>query len=780
VTTRLMFAGVAVAASAAFAQPEVRKDDTGARALAVVANAGNPTGITKVKSPATDGQSWSALGPFGGDVQDVASSPTVPATMLAGLAPSGSVGGSMYRSTDSGASWAIVPALSTTSVYDIEFAPDGTAYAGTISGVWKSTDAGASWTQLTLGIGINQQVFDVAIDPTNAQNLWAGVADALGSQTQNVIRSINGGATWTNATPPLGAAMSAHAIAINPANTQVIGVAFAGAFGGGQVWVSSDGGGTWQDRSSGLPNTPAKTMVHDGTRFLVGGGQLFGSQNFGLFSSPDLGATWTSLHGTWPTQVATKIALDPNNVQNILVSTVVGVFRSTNGGASWSFGVGNTSSFSVNAVRFAPGSSTRAFLGANSVGIYQTADGGNTFTASSVGIGALNVFSVAANPLNTDDMAIAFQGQNNGGVYRSTDGGQSWQIQSCPGTRYNTVKYTPDGTLYAISDGPTGIAPEGLYRRNPDGTWTGIGPDQGTFFESELFAMEFSTTNPDLIIAGGSDFGVAGFKTTVWRSTNAGANWTKVYLGPDDFKPVVDLAIAADGTDQNILGSMIDNSGNRAGGVLRSTDGGGTFATSNTGLPSIFQGSSLAPSPAASNIFFLSNGDQSFPGPTGGGLFKSTDGGASWTATGYAQVAKFVDSDPTDAQVLYITQPGSGGVQDRVLRSGDGGVTFQLFSDGLPAQSGFSQWLAAIGGPTPKLLLATTTGTYGLELGASCYANCDGSTTAPILNVQDFACFLNAFANGEPYANCDGSTTPPVFNVQDFSCFLNAFAAGCP
>jgi hypothetical protein len=60
-----------------------------------------------------------------------------------------------------------------------------------------------------------------------------------------------------------------------------------------------------------------------------------------------------------------------------------------------------------------------------------------------------------------------------------------------------------------------------------------------------------------------------------------------------------------------------------------------------------------------------------------------------------------------------------------------------------------------------------------------CYPNCDNSTVPPILNVQDFSCFLNAFANGQSYANCDGSTTPPVLNVQDFSCFLNAFAAGC-
>jgi hypothetical protein len=60
-----------------------------------------------------------------------------------------------------------------------------------------------------------------------------------------------------------------------------------------------------------------------------------------------------------------------------------------------------------------------------------------------------------------------------------------------------------------------------------------------------------------------------------------------------------------------------------------------------------------------------------------------------------------------------------------------------------------------------------------------CYANCDGSTTEPLLNVQDFSCFLNAFASGEPYANCDQSTSPPVLNVLDFGCFLNAFAAGC-
>jgi hypothetical protein len=61
-----------------------------------------------------------------------------------------------------------------------------------------------------------------------------------------------------------------------------------------------------------------------------------------------------------------------------------------------------------------------------------------------------------------------------------------------------------------------------------------------------------------------------------------------------------------------------------------------------------------------------------------------------------------------------------------------------------------------------------------------CYANCDHSTQSPLLNVGDFTCFLQRFAEGRLYANCDGSHTLPALNVADFTCFLQRFAAGCP
>lgn len=65
-------------------------------------------------------------------------------------------------------------------------------------------------------------------------------------------------------------------------------------------------------------------------------------------------------------------------------------------------------------------------------------------------------------------------------------------------------------------------------------------------------------------------------------------------------------------------------------------------------------------------------------------------------------------------------------------------------------------------------------------VGPPCVANCDGTTTEPVLNINDFVCFQGKFAAGDPAANCDGSTTSPILTVNDFVCFQSAYAAGCP
>jgi photosystem II stability/assembly factor-like uncharacterized protein len=660
------------------------------------------------KRPAGSG-AWVSLGPPGGDVFDAAASTEDANIVLAGLAPGGSFGGTLYRSSDGGNAWSAVPALDGISVFDIEFAPDGTTYLATQDSVRKSTDSGLTWATLNLGIGPNDQVFDVAIDPSNPSILWAGVADAAGSQPVNVMRSTDGGATWTNRTPP-HAPMSGRGIAVDPNDSNTVISVFGGDFGGGEAWVTTDGGDSWADRSAGLPGNPLNAVVYDGTRLLVGGGLLFGSQFEGLYESPDLGVTWTPLHdGTWPILVVEDIAVDPNDSAKIFVAIDGGgVNRTTDGGATWQVGIGGSQALAGRSIRFRPGNSQDLFLGTSSLAVFHSTNSGDTFVQSSEGISELDLFSIDANPLDPNEIAVAFQGQNNGGVLSSTDNGTAWQLESAPPTRYSAVGFAPDGTLYAISSGPSSVAQEGLYRRENNGSWTPLGPDQGPLYESDLNTMRFSLNNPNLILLGGSDFGVAGFEATIWRSTDAGGSWTKVYeVG--DFHRVTDIEIVEDGTDQDMVAAWNSESGDNIGGALRSTDGGASWFDSSSGLPTaFFRGPRLCASPSNPQTLLIS----AWLSFQSAGLFRTTDSGATWASTGWTgnQTVGDVACHPTDDQTLFVTQLSGG---DAVLRSQDGGATFTPFANGL--ENAVAPRELAFAGNS-RLLLASAKGSYGTDL----------------------------------------------------------------
>ena len=707
--------GVALSASAAppplaqrVVQPDilrenVRSDERGVHAprLGFAANAadalfGAGTGA------------WTLLGPPGGDIADVAASPTQPGVVLAGIAPGGSWGGTMYRSTDSGATWTPVPDFAGISVRDIEFAPDGTVYAATQDSVWTSDDDGATWTHQDLGIDANNDdVFDIAIDPGNPLTIWAGVTAAGGFQPVNVMRSINGGVDWEDRTPAgHDTTMSCAGIAIDPNDPDTVIAVFRGDFGGGEVWVTTTGGDAWDDRSAGLPGNPLNAVVYDGTRLLVGGGQNFGSQYVGVYTSDDLGVQWTPLHdGTWPLLVVTAIDVDPNDAQRIVVATDgTGINRTIDGGATWDLGIGNTGSLATQSVRFDPASSQVIYAGASSLGVFKSTDGGDNFASSSNGISELSLFSIATSPLDPLQIAVAFQGNNNGGVLSSADGGVSWLLEPVPPTRYSKVGYASDGVLYAISSGPSSVAPEGLYRREGNGSWTGLGPDQGNLYESDLAALRFSNNDPNLIFLGGADFGVAGSEQTIWRSINAGQDWEKVFEG-ENGNFVTDIEIDEDGTDQMLVASYNGYNDPQQGGALRSITGGETWIPALDGLTGFSRLPRLCASPSDPQVFFMSAW-LDFSHST---VYRTDDAGANWTSTGWdGDLIADIACDPADDQVLYVAQ--SSGVPAQ--RSEDQGVTFTPFADGLE-NAGFPRDLAITNaGGVAQLLMATSKGSY--------------------------------------------------------------------
>ena len=116
------------------------------------------------------------------------------------------------------------------------------------------------------------------------------------------------------------------------------------------------------------------------------------------------------------------------------------------------------------------------------------------------------------------------------------------------------------------------------------------------------------------------------------------------------------------------------------------------------------------------------------------------------------------------------------------------GATTYYSSEGAPGVVGLTGWARGSGsvfsfsttcGPTQladanfgRLLANVMSATPS----ASCYPNCDGSTSTPLLNVNDFVCFQTSFAAANLYADCNHDT---LLNVNDFVCFQASFAAGC-
>jgi hypothetical protein len=144
-----------------------------------------------------------------------------------------------------------------------------------------------------------------------------------------------------------------------------------------------------------------------------------------------------------------------------------------------------------------------------------------------------------------------------------------------------------------------------------------------------------------------------------------------------------------------------------------------------------------------------------------------------WSGTAIQGLYEF---NPQGEQVGYYAAPAPRGVFE--LDNGN------LFWTG----GGFNVYDMTT---STSVQIAAGTGQYVglLTLGSVCYANCDGSTAAPVLNVDDFTCFINEYASAQTlpheqqvtaYANCDGSTIAPALNVDDFTCFINEFAQGCP
>jgi photosystem II stability/assembly factor-like uncharacterized protein len=348
---------------------------------------------------------------------------------------------------------------------------------------------------------------------------------------------------------------------------------------------------------------------------------------------------------------------------------------------------------------------------------------------------------------------VGFAAAEQGVILRTTNGGDSWQTilnQGFPIYYYGVHAFSDQTVLIT---GFNNSANTGVFRWSDDGgnTWAPIQTlNPGTPI-NWLYFVNFADASRGVIQAAiGTHHTVNGGRTPAdWVFSEPTNNW---FLGPFTFL-----------TDGRVWMTGYDN--------FRSPDGGATWTPLPRANPT-FDGPSAF---TADGHGFIGGG--SISPAVAGWLYSSVDGGNSWSpqilATPYP-VRAILKLDGQRAWAVggnYFA--GVGGIWGTT----DGGQHWTLEQN--TGSELLDIQLVRSGTTTDIYAAGEISQIWRLRLTSVCYPNCDASTTAPILNVQDFSCFLNRFAAGDSYANCDGSTTPPVLNVADFSCFLNAFAAGC-
>ena len=175
----------------------------------------------------------------------------------------------LFKSTDGGTTWTDLQVVAPRS-FGIVVDPSNSSslYMGGVDQVYHSTDGGTTWPASVAGPGTGVIFGAPAIDPNASSTLYALGED---SATTTLVKSTDGGGTWTTLALPAGA-NGAPCLAIDPATSSTIylGLAPSGAVSP-TLLKSTDGGQTWTDLSGGLPQpgSAVRALAIDPTAHLT-------------------------------------------------------------------------------------------------------------------------------------------------------------------------------------------------------------------------------------------------------------------------------------------------------------------------------------------------------------------------------------------------------------------------------------------------------------------------------------------------------------------------------
>ncbi len=356
-----------------------------------------------------------------------------------------------------------------------------------------------------------------------------------------------------------------------------------------------------------------------------------------FFKSINGGATWSYL-----SSINTYIyasAMDPTNPAILYATYSNYMYKSTDGGLSWSRYQKDTKWSYTSNIYVCPANNNIVYAAgyyytdrSNPV-VYKSIDGGRNWTALTVPPlgyeeGYVDCFAVDPTDLNVLYLGgSCFDGsQWQGLLLKSTDGGVNW----------TNIYQNIQGYVYALAINPS--VPNQVYA----GTNAGIyrSHDRGSNWQKNsgycyAYELAIDPKNPQIIYAGASSY--------IFKSTDGAITWSAYSSGLRS--ECTCLLVDHTNTNSLFYGSII--------GVFKSTDGGMNWSAINSGLLTSTI-TAIAVAPADPRILYIEF--------AGNAVFKTKDSGNHWT-----RLAEFlacgnigaIAVSPTSADIAYALE-GSG------------------------------------------------------------------------------------------------------------------------
>lgn len=310
----------------------------------------------------------------------------------------------VYRSRDSGATWAKISDRENVESLAIDPRSSDTIYVGTWRQAWRSDDGGKRWKHVDKGMVLDTDVFAIEIDRTNPDNVWLSTCGW-------VYNSADRGDTWVRYKEGFDN-RRIHSVAIDPLDSKTV---YAGSVAG--LYRSPDAGKTWQVISdTGLVINVIGLHQKRPQRIILG------TEGDGVYISEDRGKTFVrSSLGLQSMRVASVVA-DPLKKNTVYAAVMFGgsasgIYQSSDAGRNWAR-MNDTRLPEILSLVVRANASPR-FLAGTEQGFFHSEDG-KEWTRSEPVLLPVRVDKVL--PYNATRLFAA----TSSGVFTSKDSGRSW------------------------------------------------------------------------------------------------------------------------------------------------------------------------------------------------------------------------------------------------------------------------------------------------------------------------------------------------------------------